>query len=219
MTEREQSRGEEIANALTHGVSALLVTACFVVALMLCAFHHDAWGVVSVSVYGATMVLLFFFSTLYHSFRSPRVKEWLNYFDRASIFLLIAGSYTPYCLMGIRPYSPGWAWAIFGSEWLFALLGIAFGGWLADRHPGLANLVYLAMGWVVVVAAYPIWMALGFWPLFWIAIGGLFYSIGVLFYARKSVKWMHVVWHLFVLLGTLAQFFTILFYLVLRDRA
>ena len=217
--EREQTRGEEIANALTHGVGALLVTACFVVALMLCAFHRDVWGVVSVSVYGATMVLLFFFSTLYHAFRSPRVKEWLNYFDRASIFLLIAGSYTPYCLMGIRPYSPGWAWAIFGTEWLFALLGIAFGGWLADRQPGLANLVYLAMGWVVVVAAYPIWMALGFWPLFWIAVGGLFYSIGVLFYARKSVKWMHVVWHLFVLLGTLAQFFTILFYVVLRERA
>ena len=214
--EREQTQSEEIVNALTHGVGALLATACFVVALMLCAFRHDVWGVVSVAVYGATMVSLFFFSTLYHAFRAPRAKAWLNYFDRASIFLLIAGSYTPYCLVGIRPYSAGWAWGIFGTEWLLAILGIAFGGWLADRRPGLANLLYLAMGWLVVVAAYPIWMALGFWPLFWIFVGGLAYTAGIFFYLRKDRKWMHVVWHAFVLLGTLAQFFTILFYLVLR---
>ena len=217
--ERRQSRSEEIANALTHGVGALLATACFVVALMLCAFHHDVWGVVSVSVYGATMVFMFFFSTLYHAFRAPRVKARLNYFDRASIFLLIAGSYTPYCLVGIRPYSAGWAWGVFGAEWLLAVLGIAFGGWLADRRPGVANLIYLAMGWVVVVAAYPIWRATGFWTLFWICAGGLAYSAGIVFYLRKDHRWMHVVWHVFVLLGALVQYFNILFNLVLRPRS
>ena len=211
-SEREQTLGEEIANAVSHGVGAILATACLVVAVVFASIgpRPDPWTIVSVSVYGTTMVLLYLFSTLYHALNRPKTKAVMNYFDHCTIYLLIAGSYTPFCLAGIRPVSPAWGWSIFGVEWALALLGIVFQCLFINRYQTLSNLTYLAMGWVVLVAVYPLWRAMGLAPMLWVGAGGLAYSAGVFFYVRKEAKWMHFVWHLFVLAGTLIQYFVVL---------
>lgn len=211
-----QTTGEEIANAVTHGIGAILSLACLTLGVVFAAIDHNPWNVVAVSIYGVTMFLLYLFSTLYHAITAPRAKRILNYFDHASIYLLIAGSYTPFCLGGIRLYSPGWAWAIFGVEWGLCVAGIVFQCLFIHRYRLLSNASYLLMGWVALIAVYPLWKAMGFWPLFWTFIGGLFYSIGVIFYCMKRVPFMHAVWHLFVLGGTLSQFFVIFRYIVLH---
>jgi len=216
--ERAQTLGEEIANAVSHGVGAVLAVACLVVAVVFASIgpRPDAWTIASVSVYGVTMVLLYLFSTLYHALNRPKTKAVMNYFDHCTIYLLIAGSYTPFCLAGIRPVEPVWGWGIFVAEWLLAVLGIVFQCLCINRFQILSNLTYLAMGWMVLVAVYPLWHAMGLWPMVWVGIGGLAYSAGVLFYVRKESKWMHFVWHLFVLAGTLIQYFVVLFFIVLR---
>lgn len=216
--ERPQTLGEEIANAVTHGVGALLAVACLVVGVVFASIrpYRDVWNIVSVAVYGTTMVLLYLFSTLYHALNGPKAKAVFNYFDHCSIYLLIAGSYTPFCLSAIRVYSPAWGWSIFGVEWVLAVVGIVFQCLFINRYVALSNLTYLAMGWVVLVAVYPLWKAMGAAPVFWVGVGGLLYSLGVIFYAMKRTKWMHVVWHLFVLAGTLVQYFVILFCIVLK---
>ena len=217
--ERDQTVGEEIFNAISHGIGALLAVACLVVAVVQSCLtpHYSVWNIVGTSIYGATMFLLYLFSCLYHAIVPPRAKAVLNYFDHCSIYLLIAGSYTPLCLGGIRLYSAGWAWSIFGVEWGLAILGIVFQCLFINRFRKISNATYLAMGWVVLIALYPLFKALGFWPIFWIAVGGVMYSIGVYFYMRKETKYMHAIWHLFVLSGTLVHYFTILFYIVLRE--
>ncbi len=216
--EREQTVGEEIFNAISHGIGALLAIACLVVAVVYSCLspYRSVWNIVGVSIYGASMFLLYLFSCLYHAITAPRAKAVLNYFDHCSIYLLIAGSYTPICLGSLRAYSPGWGWSIFGVEWFLAILGIVFQCLCINRYRMLSNATYLAMGWVVLIALYPIYKALGLWPLFWIGIGGVFYSVGVYFYVRKERKYMHAIWHLFVLAGTLVQYFAILFYIVLK---
>jgi hemolysin III len=218
--ERPQTLGEEIANAVSHGVGALLAVACLAVGVVFASLepYRDVWNIVSVAVYGTTMVLLYLFSTLYHALNRPKTKAVLNYFDHASIYLLIAGSYTPFCLGAIRHFSPAWAWSIFGIEWGFAILGIAFQCFFINRFVALSNLTYLVMGWVVLAAVYPLWKAMGAMPVFWIAVGGVLYSLGVVFYVMKRTKWMHFVWHLFVLAGTLVQYFVVLFCIVLNKR-
>lgn len=212
--ERDQTIGEEIFNAISHGIGALLAVACLVVGVVHAAWNHDVWNVVGISIYGATMFLLYLFSCLYHAIVPPRAKAVLNYIDHCAIYLLIAGSYTPICLGGIRLYSPAWAWSIFGVEWGLALAGIVFQCLCINRYQILSNATYLVMGWVVLVAIYPFYKAVGFWPLFWIAAGGIFYTAGVAFYMMKTRKFAHAVWHLFVLAGTLVQYFAILFYIV-----
>ena len=216
--DRPQTLGEEIANAVTHGIGALLAVACLVVGVVFASIrpYRDVWNIVSVAIYGSTMVLLYLFSTLYHALSRPKTKAVFNYFDHCSIYLLIAGSYTPFCLSAIRVYSPAWAWSIFGMEWVLAALGIVFQCLFINRYATLSNLTYLAMGWVILVAVYPLWKAMGSGAVLWVGVGGLLYSLGVAFYAMKRVKWMHVVWHLFVLAGTLVQYFVILFQIVLR---
>ena len=161
--EREQTVGEEIFNAISHGIGALLAIACLVVAVVYSCLspYRSVWNIVGVSIYGASMFLLYLFSCLYHAITAPRAKAVLNYFDHCSIYLLIAGSYTPICLGGLRAYSPGWGWSIFGVEWLLAILGIVFQCLCINRYRMLSNATYLAMGWVVLIALYPIYKALG----------------------------------------------------------
>jgi len=212
---RDQTSHEEVANAITHGVGAVLSVACLCVAVIFAALRKDVWSVVSVSIYGACMFILYLCSTLYHAISMPRIKAIFNIFDHAAIYLLIAGSYTPFCLAGIRNYSPGWAWSIFGVVWGFAILGIIFQSLFVNRFQRLSTLTYLAMGWIVLVAAYPLWRAIGTAAVLWIAAGGVTYSLGVLFYAMKHIKYMHAVWHIFVLFGTLIHYGVVLFYIAL----
>lgn len=214
-TARDQTSREEVANAVTHGIGAILSLACLSVAVTFAAIRNDVWSIVSVSIYGMSMFILYLCSTLYHAIRTPRVKEILNIFDHSAIYLLIAGSYTPFCLGGIRPYSPGWAWSIFGVVWAIAIFGIAFQCLFVNKYPIFSTATYLVMGWMVLVAIYPLWMAMGATAVLWIAAGGIIYSLGVVFYAMRNVKYMHAVWHLFVLGGTLAHYGVVLYYVAL----
>ena len=163
-----------------------------------------AWG-----IFGVVWAIALFgivFQILYVS-RYPRFST--------ATYLLIAGSYTPFCLAAIRHYSPAWAWSIFGVVWAIALFGIVFQILYVSRYPRFSTATYLLMGWIVLIAVYPLWKAMGTVAVAWIAAGGLLYSLGVVFYAMKHIKYMHAIWHLFVLGGTLAHYGVILYYIAL----
>ncbi len=199
-------------NALTHLVGAVLALAGTVVLVALAALSRDPWKVVSVSIYGLTLVLLYSFSVLYHSLRG-RAKNVLRELDHQSIYLLIAGSYTPFCLVSLR--GP-WGWSLLGVVW-----GLAVLGGLQELRPKneariLSVVIYVVMGWVALVALVPLLRALGTAGFAWVAAGGLFYTIGIVFYALDArLPHAHGVWHLFVIAGSLTHYVAILRYVVL----
>ena len=194
-------------NSLTHLVGAVLALAGAVVLVVLAALSGDPWKIVSVSIYGLTLVLLYSFSVLYHSLQG-RAKNVLRQLDHQSIYLLIAGSYTPFCLISLR--GP-WGWTLFGAVW-----GLAVLGGLQDLRPKrkariLSVVIYIAMGWMVLVAIAPLRQALGPVGFAWVAAGGVFYTVGIVFYALdKRLAHAHGIWHLFVMAGSAAHFVAIL---------
>ena len=198
-------------NALTHLVGAVLALAGTVVLIVLAALDGDPWKVVSVSIYGTTLTLLYSFSTLYHSLRG-RGKNILRKLDHHSIYLLIAGSYTPFCLVTLR--GP-WGWSLFGVVWGLAALGS-----LQELRPKsgariLSVVIYVAMGWAALVALVPLVHALGPAGFAWVAAGGLFYTIGIVFYALDTrLTHAHGLWHLFVIGGSAAHYVAILLYVL-----
>lgn len=198
--------GEKL-NAWTHLVGAVLALAGSVVLIVLAALGGDPWKLVSVSIYGVTLVLLYSFSALYHSFRG-RAKEILQKLDHQGIYLLIAGSYTPFCLVSLR--GP-WGWSLFGTVWGLALLGS-----LQEMRPRndariLSLVIYVVMGWAVLVALVPLLEALGTAGFIWVAVGGVLYTAGIVFYALDTrLKHAHGIWHLFVLGGSTAHYVAIL---------
>jgi len=175
------------------------------------ALHGDAWQLVSCSIYGFTLLLLFSSSTLYHSFRSQQVKHIFRVIDHASIYLLIAGTYTPFVLVNLRGQ---WGWSLFGVIWGLALAGIVFQVFFVSRFRLLQTLIYLAMGWLVVVAVKPLFAHVPRAGLLWLLAGGLCYTVGALFYLWKRLPYHHAVWHLFVLAGSICHYFAILFYVL-----
>ena len=205
------SVGEEIANSLTHGVGALLAIGGLAVLVTLAALRGDVWHVVSCSIYGGAMVVLYTASTLYHGITAPRAKNALQVFDHASIFLLIAGTYTPFTLVTLR--GP-WGWSLFGTVWGLAVAGIILEIAFPRRWPALALTLYIAMGWVVVVAVKPLLAVLPTGGLVLLVLGGLSYTAGIGFYAWRRLPYGHAIWHLFVLAGTIFHFFAVLFYVV-----
>jgi hemolysin III len=202
--------GEKL-NASTHLVGAVLALAGSIVLIVLAAPGGDPWKVVSVSIYGATLVLLYSFSALYHSLRG-RAKIILRKLDHHGIYLLIAGSYTPFCLVTLR--GP-WGWSLFGVVWGLALLGS-----LQEMRPNtgsriLSLVIYVAMGWAALAALVPLRQGLGPAGFAWLAAGGLFYTIGIVFYALdKRLKHAHGIWHLFVIAGSAAHYVAILGYVL-----
>jgi hemolysin III len=211
--EREQSAGEELANALTHGAGFVIAVACLTICVVFACFR-DAWTIVSSSIYGLTLTTLYLASTLYHSTRDPRAKRMFRVIDHASIYLLIAGSYTPYTLGPLRE-NGGWGWSLFGVIWLLALVGIALKAMAFHRFRFLSTITYVLMGWMVVVAVRPLWQSVGPAGLAWLAGGGLCYTVGIIFYRMKHTPYAHAVWHLFVLAGSILHFFGVLLYVVL----
>jgi hemolysin III len=203
-------QGEKF-NALSHLVGAILALAGAIVLVVLAAARGDPWKVVSVAIYGVTLVLMYSSSTLYHSVRG-RAKDFLRKMDHQSIYLLIAGSYTPFCLVTLR--GP-WGWSLFGVVW-----GLAVLGGLQDLRPRndarvLSVVIYLLMGWVALVALVPLVHALGRAGFAWVAAGGLFYTVGIAFYAVDTrLAHAHGVWHLFVLAGSAAHYVAILKYVI-----
>ena len=212
---REQTPAEELANAITHGIGLVLSVTCLCVGVTLAALRHHAWAIVSVGIYGATLCLLYLSSTLYHSLRDPRAKRIWNVLDHSSIYLLIAGTYTPYTLGPLRT-AGAWGWTLFGVIWCLAIAGVVFQAHYIHRWRMLSTLTYLLMGWIVVIAVYPLWQNIGLHGLLWIATGGLCYTIGIVFYNARHIPFMHAVWHLFVLGGSMLHFLGVLFCIVLQ---
>jgi len=212
---REQTPAEELANAITHGIGLALSVACLVVGVTLAALRHQSWTIISVSVYGATLCLLYLSSTLYHSIRHPRAKRLWNVLDHSSIYLLIAGTYTPYTLGPLRT-AGAWGWTLFGVIWGLALVGVVFQARYIHRWRILSTLTYLLLGWIVIIAIYPLWQSIGLRGLLWIAAGGLCYTVGIVFYIARHIPFMHAIWHLFVLAGSMLHFLGVLFCVILR---
>jgi len=202
--------GEKL-NAFTHLGGAVLALLGAVVLVVLAALEGDPWKVVSVSVYGLTLVLLYTFSTLYHGLRG-RAKNVLQRLDHQSIYLLIAGSYTPFCLVTLR--GP-WGWSLFGVVWGLAVLGGLQEFWARSEARILSVVIYVVMGWAAVVALVPLYRALGSAGFAWVVAGGLCYTVGIVFYALDSrLAHAHGVWHLFVLAGSATHYVAVLRYVL-----
>ncbi len=194
---------EELANALTHGLGAVLAVAALVLLVVFASLRGTARHIVGASIFGSSMVLLYVMSTLYHAFRGPRVKKVFRILDHASIYLLIAGTYTPLCLGTLKG---AWGWSLFGVIWGLAVLGVAFKAIFIHKWAWLSLAVYLLMGWLVVIAIVPLWRAMPAGGLAWLFGGGLFYSLGAGLYAWRKLPYHHAVWHLCVLGGTACHF-------------
>lgn len=194
--------GEELANTLTHGTGAVASVVALVVLVILVARGGDAWEIVSVTLFGATLLTLYLASTLYHAALDPRVRARLEVFDHGAIYLLIAGTYTPFTIGVLRG---GWGWSLFGVIWGLALAGIVFKVFFAGRFKVTSTLIYLAMGWLVIIAAGPMLRQLSPATLGWLLAGGLAYTAGTPFYHATRFRYAHAVWHVFVLAGSVCH--------------
>ena len=207
MHNRTVSTGEEIANAITHGIGALLAVAALVVLIVMAAIHGSVWHIVSFSIFGSTLVLLYFASTLYHSLTHAKAKRVFHKFDHISIYLLIAGTYTPFCLTALR----GWiGWTVLGVVWSCAILGAVLKAISVGKRIKLSTVLYILMGWVILVAIQPLYKAMPFNGFLFLIAGGISYTIGTIFFIRNQVKYNHSVWHVFVLGGSVLHFFSVL---------
>ena len=196
-------------NSITHLVGTALALAGLVVLVVVAARQGDPWKIVSFSLYGATLFLLYGASTLYHSLRG-RAKNIFRRLDHLAIYLLIAGTYTPFMLVTLRG---GWGWSLFGVVWGLAILGMALEFLPRRRARVLSVVIYFLMGWLVLVALRPLWNALPFMGLVWLVAGGLFYTVGAVFYGLdEKLRHAHGIWHLFVLAGSASHYFAILYY-------
>jgi len=208
---KQYSIGEEIANSITHGIGIVLAIAALGILTAFAGAYGDVRHVVSVSIYGTTLVLLYTASTLYHSIQNPHAKSILQVLDHAAIYLLIAGTYTPFTLVSLR--GP-WGWWLFGVIWGLAVLGVVFQLSLLRRWRAVSLCLYIGMGWVVVVAIKPLIVSVATGGIVFLVLGGLAYTAGVLFYCWEKLKYHHAIWHLFVLAGSIFHFFAVLFYVV-----
>lgn len=201
-------RGERF-NGYSHLAGAILSTIGLVLLIVYSSMHSDAWKVVSTAVYGVTLVLLYTISTLYHSLRG-KAKAVFQKLDYCAIYLLIAGSYTPFALVTLR--GP-WGWTLFGVNWALAIIGIIQEMLIGKRTRLFSMLIYVAMGWMVVFALKPLMAALPTVGFYWLAAGGIIYTVGIIFFLfDEKVKHFHGIWHLFVLAGSLCQFVSIFGY-------
>jgi hemolysin III len=214
------NRGDILANAITHGIgAALAITGA--VCLIIASTRGSASVVVSCSVFAATLVLVYLFSTLYHSLVRTRARRVFQILDHSSIYVLIAGTYTPFTLVSLRgPLG----WTVFGIEWVLAIAGIlcksiALERFTAGRLAVVSALVYLIQGWLIVFAGRPLLGAIGLHGVAWLGAGGLAYTLGVVFFAFDRISYFHAAWHIFVLGGSVAHYFAVLFYVIPPARS
>ncbi|MCK7592685.1 PAQR family membrane homeostasis protein TrhA [Pseudomarimonas salicorniae] len=197
------STAEEIANALTHGIGALLAFGGSAVLITLAAVWGDGWQLGAAIAFGATLFVLYLASTLYHALPHPRAKHWFKVIDHCSIYLLIAGTYTPFSLIGLREHGGLW---LFGLVWALAAAGVLFKLYTAGRFRGVSTALYVGMGWIAVIAAPGMLEHLPRDTLAWVGAGGIAYTVGVIFYLKRSLRFGHAVWHLFVIAGSVCHF-------------
>ena len=207
---KTQTLGEEITNSITHSIGIGLSIAALVILLVLASRRGDVWRIVSFSIYGASLILLYMSSTLYHSFVNPKIKKIFRIIDHSAIYLLIAGTYTPVTLTLMRG---AWGWTLFGLAWGMAIGGIIITALLLDKLKSLLVLSYVAMGLLVVIAIKPMMQVVPRGMIIWLFIGGACYLLGIIFYLWKRLPYHHPIWHIFVLGGSISHFLGILFYL------
>ncbi len=202
--------GEEIAHSITHGIGTGLSIAGLTLLLVLAVLYGNVYQIVSFTIYGATLIILYLTSTLYHSFQQPRVKRIFQIIDHAAIYLLIAGTYTPFLLVAIRGI---WGWSVLIIIWGLALLGIGFKVLSIHRFQKLSVLTYILMGWLSVVILNELLVNVPLGGLIWLAIGGVAYTMGIIFYALEKIPYTHAIWHVFVMGGSICHYFAVLLYL------
>lgn len=205
------SVAEEVAHAITHGVGAIASIVGLVFMVIWAVSYGDTWHVVAASIYGASLILLYLASTLYHAFPWPRVKRFFQHMDHAAIYVLIAGTYTPFALINLR--GP-WGWTLLGVVWGIAIVGVILELALEQRKKWLSLSLYLGLGWMAVIAIKPMLSNVDAGGLLLLLAGGLAYSLGVFFYVWKSLKYHHAIWHMFVLAGSVLHFFSIFYYVL-----
>ena len=207
--ERPQSLGEEIANSVSHGVGLLAALAAFPVLVLSALQRGNALEIAGASVFATTVVLLYLTSTLFHAFPHSRAKRVFQVLDHSAIYFLIAGTYTPFTL-GVLHGT--WGWILFGLVWGMALVGTILKVLGGIRYNTVSTLVYVAMGWLVVIAADKVWALVPAWGIFWLLAGGIAYTAGAVFFLAERVRYFHFVWHLFVIAGTACHVVAVLWY-------
>jgi hemolysin III len=202
---------EEVANGVTHGIGTVLAIGALAVLATYATLRGNAWHIVTCSVFGVTLIFAYAASTLYHSIQAPQLKRLLRFVDHTAIFLLIAGTYTPFMLVNLR--GP-WGWTIFGIVWSMAIVGIVIHATALHRFEAASVTLYIAMGWTAVIAIKPLIDSMATGGLVLLFGGGLAYTGGVIFFLYERLPYNHAIWHLFVLAGSAAHFFAILFYVI-----
>lgn len=205
--------GEEIFNSVTHGIGSLLSIAGTVVLIIFSVIYGDVWTVVSSAIYGASLIILYTMSTLYHAITNEKAKHFFRIMDHNTIFFLIAGTYTPLTLSILRG---NLGWILFVVVWIVAIIGIVLNSIDLEKYSKPSVACYIAMGWVIIFAIKPLMNAMPQISLIFLLVGGLFYTLGVIFYAIKKVKYFHSIWHLFTIFGSVFHFFCILLAIVIK---
>jgi hemolysin III len=209
------TKGEEVFNMVSHIVGGAFGIAALVLCVVFSALHHDVWAVVGSAIYGASLILLYTMSSVYHGLYPETAKKVMQVLDHCTIYFLIGGTYTPILLAGIREKHPGWAWAIFGIVWGFAALATVFTAIDLKKYSKLSMACYIGMGWCIILAIKPTIDAITMEGFLWILAGGVAYTIGaVLYLIGKKKKYMHSIFHIFVVLGSILQFICIFFYVI-----
>ncbi|MFP4091532.1 MAG: PAQR family membrane homeostasis protein TrhA [Cyclobacteriaceae bacterium] len=201
------TKKEEIVNAITHGVGACLAIAALVVMVVFAALYGNVWHIVSFSIFGSMLVLLYLVSTLYHSITHERIKHLFRKFDHMAIFLLIAGTYTPYCLASLQGYL---GWTIFGIVWFCAILGVIVKSFSVGKWEKLSTFLYISMGWLGILIIKPLFEVMDLQAFLFLLAGGAVYTMGTFFYLQQKIKYNHGIWHLFVLSGSAFHVFSVL---------
>lgn len=200
---------EEIANSITHGIGLLLSIVGLVVLIVYSVLQGNIWKIISFTIYGSSLVILYTASTLYHSFPWDKVKRVFQLIDHSAIYFLIAGTYTPFVLVTLRGV---WGWTIFGIVWGLAIIGLLYKIMFKTKYEVLSTIFYLLMGWIASVAFVPLYHNLPLKGLIGLIVGGLFYSFGIIFFACKKIPFNHTIWHIFVLGGSISHYFTVLLF-------
>lgn len=205
------TKGEEIANAITHGIGSVLAVIGAVLLIVFSALSGDVYKIISFTIFGVTLVILYLGSTLYHSIPNKKAKRVFRIIDHSSIYLLIAGTYTPYVLVCLRDNKK--VMAIFIMIWILTILGIAFKAFFINKFEKLSTLLYIFMGWAILFVVKDVWKAVPHMAILWLVIGGLFYTLGCIFFVLDRMPYNHAIWHLFVIGGSVSHFFSVILYL------
>ena len=208
--ERPFTLGEEVVHSITHGIGSGLSIAGLTILVVLAIYNGDVYKIISFSIFGASLVILYLSSTIYHGLQQPRAKKIFKIFDHSAIYLVIAGTYTPFLLIAIRGTA---GWALLVAVWGIALIGITFKVFFIERFQILSVISYLFMGWLCVFVFREMLVSIPIGGIIWLAAGGLLYTIGVIFYALQKIPYMHAIWHFFVMGGSICHYFAVLFFL------